>query len=106
MKELSTWAGRSSFKYSGSVADGTVIYYGVGSSFHVSISRDTYNKLLSHFSGKSVSIGTSRDTAPNESLGKWLQQNVIKTAIASYVGPILINEGYAVKDNGSYILFK
>jgi hypothetical protein len=30
-------------------------------------------------------------------MGDWLQQNVSRTAIASYVGAILIDEGYATK---------
>ena len=32
---------------------------------------------------------------PCESVGKWLQDNVTRTAIASYVAPILVEERYA-----------
>ena len=39
------------------------------------------------------------------SVGEWLQNNVTKTAIASYVGAILIHEGYAVKGKGAEIEF-
>ena len=50
-----------------------------------------------------MNIGTSRDSAPKGSIGEWLQANVTKTAIASYVGPILINEGFAEKVEGPNI---
>jgi hypothetical protein len=32
-------------------------------------------------------------------MGDWLQQNGTRMAIASYVGVILIDEGYATKGN-------
>ena len=32
---------------------------------------------------------------PCESVGKWLQDKVTRTAMASYVAPILVEEGYA-----------
>lgn len=101
MPQLLTWAGRSSFEYTGSVNNGTVITYGTG--FKVTVSAADYSSLIKNFSGSTVDIGTSRDTAPPRSLGEWLQRNVTKTAIASYVGPILINEGYAVKIGRSQI---
>jgi len=36
-----------------------------------------------------------RPSDRGEALGEWLQVNVTQTAIASYVAPILVNEGYA-----------
>jgi hypothetical protein len=48
--------------------------------------------------------GTSRDKPPDGSLGLWLQTHVTKVATASYIGAILINEGYAVKE-GPMIIF-
>ncbi|MDO8873682.1 MAG: hypothetical protein Q7V05_13280 [Methanoregula sp.] len=95
MKKLPTWAGRSEFEYEGSIATGTTIYYGSGSSTVVSASQ--YSALLQHFKGQSPNIGTSRDRAPEGSVGAWLQKNITRTAIASYVGAILIHEGYATK---------
>ena len=103
MKTLPTWAGRSQFKYSGSVSQGTKITFGSG--FSVTIKADQYSDLLSHFKGKTVDIGTIFTNPPRGSLGEWLQQNVTKTAIASYIGPILIYEKYAVKIGGSQIKF-
>jgi len=102
---LKTWAGRSEFKYEGTMAQGTTITFGNGN--RAKITADQYNDLLNHFRGRTVDIGTSRTDPPRDSVGKWLQENVTKTATASYVGPILIHEGHAVKaDTGSKIRFK
>ena len=98
---LSTWAGKSKFSYEGSVNEGTKITFGSGHS--VFVSKEQYVNLLNAFQGRTVNIGTSRDSAPKGSIGEWLQANVTKTAIASYVGPILINEGYAEKVEGPNI---
>jgi hypothetical protein len=104
MPGLPTWAGKSSFEYSGSVKDGTTIVYGKG--FSVKVSPSDYSRLIRFFTGSTVEIGTSRTKPPAGSLGKCLQSNVTKTAIASYVGPILINEGYAEKIGESKIRIK
>ena len=104
MLGLPTWAKKSRFQYTGTVQTGTTITYGKG--FRVKISGSDYSRLISFFSGSTVEIGTSRTNPPNGSLGKWLQSNVTKTAIASYVGPILINEGYAEKVGESKIRIK
>lgn len=61
------------------------------------VTAEQYTRLLHHFRGRTVSIGTSRDNPPIGSVGRWLQGNVTRTAIASYVGPILVAEGYAEK---------
>jgi hypothetical protein len=95
MTVLPTWANGSKFRYSGSVSSGTLIEY--GSDFHnkISVSASDYGILLRHFSKKEVSIGTSRTQRPSNSVGQWLVAHVTKTVIASYVGPILLAEGYA-----------
>ena len=102
-KKLPTWGGRSSFSYVGSVETGTRITYGSG--FVTNVSAVQYQKLLNHFKGKRVPCGTSRTKPPRGSLGEWLMENVTKTAAASYVGRILVWEGYAIK-LGSDIQFK
>ena len=58
-----------------------------------------YQRLLQDFEGKSVRCGTLRTEQPPGSLGEWLMGNVTRTAITSYVGRILVCEGYA--KNGS-----
>jgi len=104
MKTFKTWAGRSTFSYVGSVKRGTRIIYGKG--FCSSISASQYTELLHHFRGRRVDIGTSRTDPPRSSVGEWLQLNVIRTALASYVGPILITEGYADRVGRSEIKFR
>ena len=101
MIKLKTWAGRSDFKYTGSVKDGTEIYYGKEYKYKAKVSSADYFALTRKFSGSTVDIGTSRDIPPSGSIGEWLQINVTNTAIASYVGPILISEGYAEKTERS-----
>ncbi len=103
MRTLPTWAGRSKFNYSGSITQGTEIIYGKG--FSISISASQYRDLFNNFQGRTVEIGTSRTNPPADSVGEWLQSNVTKTGIASYVGPILIVEGYAEHADGSRITF-
>lgn len=106
MQMLKTWAGRSEFKYTGSVNIGTEIHFGEKFKYKVKVTSDHYSALINHFLGNTVDIGTSRDIPPLGSLGVWLQNNVTKTAIASYVGPILIREGYAEKIGRSQIKIK
>ena len=102
-KTLNTWAGRSKFKYSGSVRDGTTIIYGEG--HIIKISSEQYRTLINQFQGLTVQAGTSRTDPPRGSVGKWLQENVTRTAIASYVCPILINERYAERSGNTEIRF-
>jgi hypothetical protein len=96
---LKTWSGRSEFTYEGSIDTGVVINYGSEGACQ-RLSKAQLSALLKHFRGSTVNIGTSRDTAPTNSLGKWLQENVTPTAIASYIGPMLIDQGWAKKGPG------
>ncbi len=104
MVTLATWAGKSRFSYTGSIKEDTVITYGDNNT--ISINADDYRHLLLHFKGRTVEIGTSRDNPLKGSLGEWLQNNITKTAIASYIGPILIKEGYAERASNTSIAFK
>jgi hypothetical protein len=94
---LPTWSGRSKFQYSGSLAHGIEIHYGEGFRFEAKVNKDSYSALLAAFAGKEVPIGTSRTAPPDKSVGAWLKTNVSPTALASYVGPILIHQGYATR---------
>jgi len=103
---MKTWAGRGSdFSYIGSIAKGTEITFGANK-YKIKVTAKQYKDLLSHFKGKTVEIGTSHDDPPRGSVGEWLQKNVSKTQIASYVGPILIAERYAWQNGKSQIRFK
>lgn len=95
MMSLRTWTGKSHFKYEGSVSKGTQICFGKEGRRPVSASQ--YTRLLDHFKGQEVLVGTSRDNPQSGSLGEWLQVNVTRTAIASYVASILVTEGYALR---------
>jgi hypothetical protein len=91
--ELKTLSRNRSFRYKGSVKEGTTIFFGQD---RVEVIRvDQYKKMLATFTGKRVPIGTSFNNPGAGSLGAWLQSNVTKRAIASYVAPILIKEDYA-----------
>lgn len=93
-KILRTFGKGKRFTYTGCVAVGTTIRYGTSES-EIRVSREDYAALLSHFGGSTVKLGTSRTRPPSGSVGAWLQENLSPTAIASYVGPILVAEGYA-----------
>jgi len=104
-KSLPTWGKRGSFFYDGSVKKGTIIRFGQNGKKQ--ITADKYLDLLKEFSGQLVDIGASTRTTPAAgSVGAWLMENVTKTtAIASYVGPILVEEGYAEKVGPSELRF-
>ena len=92
------------FEYIGSVEEGTTIYYGKirngEHNYRTTVKKDEYQKLLETFKNKGpIKMGTSHDKPPEGSVGKWLIDNVEEAvrAIASYVGSILIHEGYAIK---------
>jgi hypothetical protein len=99
-KKLPTWSGKSRFEYSGSIKLGTDIFFGKAFCYHEFIGAEKYQMLLRYFKGKTVSLGTSRTGPPNGSVGIWLLLNVSRRALASYVGPILLHEGYAKRING------
>ena len=88
-----TWGGKSTFDYTGSVETGTEIIYGQG--YKIRVTAAQYKALRRHFLHRIVPVGTSRTNAPRESLGSWLQANVTRVAVASYVAQILVLEGFA-----------
>lgn len=102
---MSTWSGKKSFLYSGSVDHGVTLYLGTGYAYHLNVSKESFQNILHTFSGRTIPIGTSRTNPPEDSFGKWMLDN-IKTAIASYIGPILIAEGYAAKASKVEIEFQ
>jgi hypothetical protein len=104
MQQLKTKTGRAVFCYERR-ADGSLhIEYGRGS-YTASVTAEQLHRLLKAFHGRSAPLGTSRDTARPESVGAWLQRNVTTTAIASYVGAILVHEGLAAWGDGDTITF-
>jgi hypothetical protein len=103
---IEDWKKSSEFEYEGSVKEGTTLFYGnlKKSSINrpIFISKEEYEKLFQEFrKGKEpIIFGTSQSTPPEGSVGYWLQRNIADangTQTASYVGSILIHEGYAIK---------
>lgn len=94
---IDTWAAGSNFEYDGCVLTGTCIRYGVGNS--ITVTTANYDALRRAFLGKVVLVNAGRTGARQGSLGDWLLQNVTRTAIASYIAPILIREGYAIRED-------
>ncbi|MBI4317164.1 MAG: hypothetical protein HY675_01630 [Chloroflexi bacterium] len=91
---LPTWDGRAKFQYEGSVHQGTTVYVGRNFKHKFTIKGNDYASMLAQFSGQEVSIGTSFSNPPKGSLGEWLKGKHSRCG-TSYVGPILISEGFA-----------
>ena len=94
MVTLKTKARGVEFSYERTPEDDILIRY--GRSRTTAIAGSDYDRLVQRFSGQVVTVGTSRDAPAHGSIGEWLQKNVTRTAIASYVAPILVHEGDAV----------
>ena len=105
MKKMSTWAKRTSFYYYGSVKRGTLIHFGKDYKYFLEITEEEYSKLLKHFHGLTVGIGTSKDNPAKGTLGEWVKDNIARNALPSYIGPILIKEKYAKKKGKTEIRF-
>lgn len=76
MKTLQTWAGTSKFRYTSSIKEGTIVYFGKKSS--TTINPAQYIKLLRHFQGRGKNIGTSQTDSLLNSVGDWLISNITK----------------------------
>lgn len=103
-KKLPTWAARSEFKYDGSIRDGTDIHSGPGFRYTDRIPAEQYRAMLKHFSGQEVRIGTGWTDPPKRSVGAWLWDEYGDWGMMSYVGPILIAEGYAKRGSKSNLI--
>lgn len=104
--ELKTLTKNRPFSYKGSVESGTTILFGHNK--YAVITADQYKDLINYFRGRTVSIGTSFTNPPSDSVGAWLLKHISTRALASYVAPILIQEGYAIQnsDSKTEIFFK
>lgn len=98
---IATWGGKSTFEYNGCVETGTEIFFGTNQ--RATITAQQWQLLRSHFLGRVVEIGTSRDNPPRGSIGEWSLQNISAQALMSYVGVILVRECYAVRENDTQI---
>lgn len=98
---IQTWGGNSDFDYSGCVQTGTEIFFGTGQS--EVISPQEWSLLRNQFIGQVVEIGTSRDRPPAGSIGEWFYANIKNQSLMSYVGVILVREGYAIRESSHTI---
>jgi hypothetical protein len=98
---IATWGGRRSFEYNGCVATGTEIFFGTNQ--RVIVTSQQWQLLRTHFLGRVVEIGTSRDSPPLGSMGEWVLQNIHSQALMSYLGAILVREFYAVRESETQI---
>jgi hypothetical protein len=105
-KILPTWSGRCYFRYSGSVKTGIIIEFGANYKNNGEFKSTDLSKLIDHFSGTGVPLGTQHTSDPvRGSVAEWIRKNVNKNRImTSYLGPILVSEGYAER-NGKMIKF-
>lgn len=101
LNEVVTLQRMKRFKYKGSVETGITLFFGHDFDREKTIQKEHLDLLLKEFRGRKVLIGTSRNTLQDGSLGEWLQANVTRTALASYVAPVLIKEGYAFQEDES-----
>lgn len=103
LKVLDTWGGRSEFDFVGNINQGTIITY--GSNNQITVTAQQYQAMLEHFRGQTITVRPERTTPEHGSLELWLRNNVTQTAIASYVAPILINEGVATRSTDNRLQF-
>ena len=94
-KTLPTWSGESSFRYEGSVTTGITIRCGSEFSRRYSLCASQLREVLTLFAGREVPIGTHRTAPPKGSIGEWILLHFKRGGMMSYLGPILIEEGYA-----------
>jgi hypothetical protein len=93
LKELKTVPKKRIFKYKGSIAEGITLYFGTNR--REIVGQNQCMLLIEHFKGQTIPVGRSFNNPSPNSLGEWLIANVTKRAIASYVAPILVEEGFA-----------
>lgn len=105
MEMMPTWAARSQFAFEITPDDGYFITFGTGT--RALITNAQIAGVLTHFAGRKVPVGTSRNAAPPGSLGHYLQQHISSVALASYVAPLLLrfHGAQRVRDNQSEIQF-
>jgi hypothetical protein len=101
MTILPTWSGRRNFRYSGSVQTGVTIEFGTDFQNIGQFSSDELRRLIEHFKGKEVPLGTQHTSSPIKgSVAEWIRNNINRNRImTSYLGPIFVSEGYAEKNN-------
>jgi hypothetical protein len=94
--ELPTWGGKQRFRYEFDRSTLDVrIFCGDNCSRIYQLDGASLREALVKFSGKESLAGTHRTEPPPDSIGDWLRVHCKRGGIMSYLGPLLIHEGYA-----------
>jgi hypothetical protein len=91
---MKTIVKKKSFTYKSLSNGDKEIIFGTANTL-VKLRKEQFTNLLDTFKGQTVTIGASRTNPTEGSLGEWLISHITKTAIASYIVPILLMEGHA-----------
>ena len=102
-KVVRTVGGGAEFRYRGSTDTVTVIRYSA-EDLELRLTSADYSRIWERFRGREVKVGTSQ-SPPNDSLGAFLRDEITHCGAASYVGRILLDEGYAWKPRRGWIAF-
>lgn len=100
-----TFARRTTFRVSGSVAAGAMIWPGKTGS-PLRFPAEFFQAVVSRFGGSEVEVGASFSGPTPDSLGAFIQQNLpTRQNPAVYVAGLLIEEGYAERAGRGRIRF-
>jgi hypothetical protein len=94
-QELPTWPGKKRLRYTGSILTGVTVQCGTGFAHAYSLNEFQLKEVLTRFSGREVKVGTHRTNPPDGSIGDWIRIQHKLGGFMSYLGPILIEEGFA-----------
>src|SRR6185312_6296290 len=103
-QECPTFGGQSSFRYSGSVETGTIIWPSKKANYKLRFDAAQWALLLKTFRGKEIRAGLNFSQPEPGSFGHWIKENwETKMGPAAYVGGILMAEGYASRPRPGWI---
>ncbi len=103
-RTCATFAGRATFRYSGSVEQGVRMWVG-GGRYGLRFRAEDFQSLLKKFRGSEVPVGLSFDRPDKGSVGAWVKDNVTQMGLTCYLAGILIAEGYAQRVGRGRIRF-
>ena len=69
------------------------------------VSSNTYKELMSQYKGQTLTVGSSFNNPQVGTLEYWLQSNVTKVSISTYVASILEHQKVAVRVNKKQLKF-
>ena len=90
MIPLITRAREKDFSYERTLDEDILIEFGEGN--EITITAQEYEHMIRAFSGKVVKLGPAHGNPKPGTVEEWVSQNITKTGIASYLGPILVHE--------------